>query len=86
MRAIYVIRPDRRGGFALSGPDLPWPLWIDDEMFAVRMAYHYLRRRGGKVIVVDSTGTYAIAESVSAAGGAHWLDVPGGLALASARE
>jgi len=76
MRAVYVIRPDRRGGFALSGPDLPWSLWFDDEMYAVSMAYHYLRQRGGKVIVLDSTGTYAIAETVPAAEGAHWLYSP----------
>lgn len=63
MLPTYIVQPDSRGGYALSGPDLPHALWFTEEVDAVSLAFHHLRASGGRVVVLDSRG-YAITEHV----------------------
>ena len=52
----FTIAPRSRGGFTLSGPNLPWPLWYATIESALEYAHIRGATRGGVVEVLDADG------------------------------
>ena len=60
----FTIAPRPRGGFTLTGPNLPWPLWY--ATLETAMEYAHLRGAtcGGIVEVVDAEGNPLRSEPI----------------------
>lgn len=61
MLPTYLIHPrPARDGYSLTGPGLAFPLWMTDDMQAIRHAEHLLRGQTGRIVVQRWDGSTEI--------------------------
>ncbi len=66
MLPTYIVQPHRAGGYALSGPLLPFVMRFMDDAHAADYAHHKCRDTGGRVLVLDGQGRWQFTEHAQA--------------------